>query len=74
MNNLGLLRSLRGMSQTEMAQQIGVHRTLLSRSEQGWFIKPPNRMLEGIRRLFGESWTWETLMQVPTEPRPTERR
>jgi len=63
MNNLKLLRLTRGLSQVQMAQQLGMSPITFNRIERGWYSRPYQGLEDQFRAVFGPEWTFERLMQ-----------
>lgn len=77
MTTLQLLRKVRGATQRQLARQLGICVTDLSKLENRWFTKVPEHVERKLKKLFGQDWTFETLMQevvLPTPPSLTESR
>jgi transcriptional regulator with XRE-family HTH domain len=71
MTTLQLLRLKRNLSQQALARALGVHQSVVSRLEQGWFRRAPNGVEEGLKKIFGREWTFDPLMREPDEPEPS---
>lgn len=70
MTNLQLLRIARGMSQSELADRLGMRPCDLSKLENRWYAKINNRVFSNIKKVFGPGWTFDALMQQVAEPTP----
>ena len=70
MNQLQLLRQVRGMSQRDLAKRIGIGHCDLSKIENGWYTRVPGHVQAKLLKVFGPGWTFETLMQEVAEPTP----
>ncbi len=70
MTNLQLLRITKGMSQSELAQKLGMRPCDLSKLENRWYARINSRVFGNIKRLFGTEWTFEALMQEASAPSP----
>lgn len=67
MKKLRLYRLRRGLTQTQMAALLGIHFTMLSRLERGWFTRCPNQPELG-RKL--EAYFGETFDELMTDATP----
>lgn len=63
MNYLRLLRETAGMTQKQLAERSGIDPCTLNRIERGWFTKPPRGVEERLKRVFGDQWNFQRLMQ-----------
>jgi len=68
MTYLKLLRMNRGLTQRRLAKLLGLHPTVMSRIEQGWFAKPPAGLDQTLRAFFGPAWTFAELMREVPAP------
>ena len=78
MNNLKLLRLTSKLSQKELSIALGLNRLEISKLENGWYAKVPERVEAALKQVFGLSWTFEALMlEAPAPsvpPLPAKRR
>lgn len=70
MRNLQLLRMNAGLSQTALGRKVKTTRTEISKLENGWYTRIPDRIYQGLQAVFGTAWTREALMQEVAEPTP----
>ena len=70
MTNLQLLRITNGLSQSELAQKLGMRPCDLSKLENHWYAKISNRALGNIKKVFGSGWTFDALMEPAARPFP----
>jgi DNA-binding XRE family transcriptional regulator len=69
MTNLKLLRMQRGISQRDIAKQLGISEITMSRIECGWFARAP-RGIEAKLQDYFPGWNWELLMREAPTPQP----
>jgi transcriptional regulator with XRE-family HTH domain len=70
MRNLQLLRMNAGLSQTGLGQKVKTTRTEISKLENGWYTRIPDRIYQGLQAVFGAEWTREALMREVAAPTP----
>ena len=70
MRNLQLLRMNAGLSQTALGRKVKTTRTEISKLENGWYTRIPDRVYQGLRAVFGPKWSREALMQQVADPTP----
>lgn len=76
MTNLEALRRNKGMTQKELAIHAGCDQALISRLERRWYNKIPATIGARLGAIFGQTWTFEALMQEaaltipPGQPEP----
>jgi transcriptional regulator with XRE-family HTH domain len=63
MTFLKYLRLQRGWTQSQLAERLSIHSSLLSRLEGGWFTRPPTGLNTRLQEVFGSQWTFDRLMQ-----------
>lgn len=68
MTKLKALRMARGVSQTQLARDLGVTPLTLSRCENGWFARPPRGLLDKLRAYYGPEWSWDKFIAPAPEP------
>lgn len=70
-NYLKAARLIKGLSQKEMAQMLGIHEATYCRLERGWYAKPPSKFDEKIASV---AWPWPNvtfdilMKEVPVPP------
>jgi transcriptional regulator with XRE-family HTH domain len=70
MRNLQLLRMNAGLSQTALGRKVKTTRTEISKLENGWYTRIPDRIYQALQAVFGTDWTREALMQEVAAPTP----
>lgn len=70
MTNLEALRRSKGMTQKQLAIRAGCDQALISRLERRWYNKIPPTIGASLGAIFGQTWTFEALMQEVAEPSP----
>jgi transcriptional regulator with XRE-family HTH domain len=62
-NYLQFHRLTQGITQADLAERLGIPRTILSRLENGWYARPPEGLNERLHEVFGSKWTFDRLMK-----------
>lgn len=78
MTNLKWLRMAHNLTQKQLSDLLCLKVGELSKFENGWYAKVPERVEAALKQVFGPSWTFETLMlEAPAPsapPLPGRRR
>ncbi len=67
MTNLEFLRRRKGLMQKDLAKQIGIHPTHLSRIEGAYLTRVPDYVEKRLMEVFGPEWTFRRLMESPPD-------
>ena len=70
MTNLQNLRLKNGLTQKQLTKRLRLTVGELSKLENAWYAKVPVRIGQDLLKVFGDGWTFETLMQEVAEPTP----
>jgi transcriptional regulator with XRE-family HTH domain len=62
MNWLELLRLVRGLRSTELADATGIHPCTYSQLENGWRTRIGSTDMKRLQKYYGEGWTSEVLL------------
>jgi transcriptional regulator with XRE-family HTH domain len=65
MTTLTVLRKQMGMTQLDLAQELGIARQEVSRLESGWQVKVRQGVEKKLTDIFGSSWTLKRLLSEP---------
>ena len=74
MNHLQFSRLKSDESQGALAGKLGIHPTLLSRLERGWFTRPPAGLEDRLKEAFGAEWTFSRLMEPVPDLHPKRQK